>query len=268
MLLFDVEGYVTGFGNPDLARTHSVATSTAPVVVSVLKAGATCIVKTVMDDMAYRLSAKWILKWFRRCGWCKACRFLRRYRHWRQRQNSSIVLWNFQFSSVSWDCFDSWRYSDGAEFRPLVRHGWFVREPLILKQVGKILLLLQDDIPATLGQLIIAQNCFNLLSISSLGLKDILVASVEKLYGTASIAELEACYVLPPKGVKDFIKVKIGNMRFSYRMLFYSLFFTFLLWFVFVLTAVDTIDGETKCSSIVLGLNIHIDNKENVVICS
>lgn len=51
---FDVEGYVTGFGNPDWERTHSVATSTAPAVMSVLKAGATCVGKTVMDEMAYR----------------------------------------------------------------------------------------------------------------------------------------------------------------------------------------------------------------------
>ncbi|KAJ8622198.1 hypothetical protein MRB53_030727 [Persea americana] len=57
--------------------------------------------------------------------------------------------------------------------------------------------------------------------------------------------------VLPGKGVRDFIKVKVGSRRFSYRMVFYSvLFLTFLIRFVFVLTAVDTIDGETKCSSI------------------
>ncbi|KAA8523737.1 hypothetical protein F0562_010160 [Nyssa sinensis] len=57
--------------------------------------------------------------------------------------------------------------------------------------------------------------------------------------------------VFPAKGVKEFIKVKVGSRRLSYRMVFYSLlFFTFLLRFVFVLTAVDTIDGETKCSTI------------------
>ncbi|KAL8510523.1 hypothetical protein ACS0TY_017371 [Phlomoides rotata] len=57
--------------------------------------------------------------------------------------------------------------------------------------------------------------------------------------------------VLPAKGFREFIKVKIGSRRLSYRMLFYSLlFFTFLLRFVFVLTAVDSIDGENKCSSI------------------
>lgn len=57
--------------------------------------------------------------------------------------------------------------------------------------------------------------------------------------------------VLPGKGLKEFIKVKVASRRLSYRMLFYSLlFFTFLLRFVFVLTAVDGIDGENKCTTI------------------
>ncbi|KAF3453533.1 hypothetical protein FNV43_RR03973 [Rhamnella rubrinervis] len=57
--------------------------------------------------------------------------------------------------------------------------------------------------------------------------------------------------VFPGKGVREFIKVKVGSRRVSYRMLFYSLlFFTFLLRFVFVMTAVDSIDGESKCSTI------------------
>ncbi|GKV20649.1 hypothetical protein SLEP1_g30747 [Rubroshorea leprosula] len=34
--IFDVNGYVTGFGNPDWARTHPAATSTAPAVLAVL----------------------------------------------------------------------------------------------------------------------------------------------------------------------------------------------------------------------------------------
>ncbi|CAK9139360.1 unnamed protein product [Ilex paraguariensis] len=52
--IFDVDGYITGFGNPDWARTHSAATSTAVAVLAVLKAGATCVGKAVMDEMAYR----------------------------------------------------------------------------------------------------------------------------------------------------------------------------------------------------------------------
>ena len=55
---FDVDGHVTGFGNPDWARTHSAATSTAPAVLAVLSGGATSIGKTIMDEMAYRLEFK------------------------------------------------------------------------------------------------------------------------------------------------------------------------------------------------------------------
>ncbi|XP_023520434.1 probable galacturonosyltransferase 12 isoform X1 [Cucurbita pepo subsp. pepo] len=57
--------------------------------------------------------------------------------------------------------------------------------------------------------------------------------------------------VLPGQGVREYIKVKVASRRVSCRMLIYSLlFFTFLLRFVFVLTAVDTIDGESKCSTL------------------
>ncbi|GFY94771.1 amidase 1 [Actinidia rufa] len=56
--IFDVDGYITGFGNPDWARTHSAATSTAPAVLAVLRGGATCVGKTVMDEMAYSINGE------------------------------------------------------------------------------------------------------------------------------------------------------------------------------------------------------------------
>ena len=52
---------MTGFGNPDWARTHQshpAATSTALAVLAVLRGGATCVGKTVLDEMAYRLVLK------------------------------------------------------------------------------------------------------------------------------------------------------------------------------------------------------------------
>lgn len=54
---FDITGCATGFGNPDWARTHTAATFTAAAVLAVLEAGATCVGKTVMDELAYRLKA-------------------------------------------------------------------------------------------------------------------------------------------------------------------------------------------------------------------
>ncbi|XP_058183248.1 amidase 1-like isoform X5 [Rhododendron vialii] len=56
--IFDMEGYVTGFGNPDWARTHSAATTTAPAVLAMLSGGATCMGRTVMDEMAYSINGE------------------------------------------------------------------------------------------------------------------------------------------------------------------------------------------------------------------
>ncbi|KAK8452119.1 hypothetical protein SEVIR_5G062750v4 [Setaria viridis] len=49
--IFDVSGRVTGFGNPDWARTHGPAGATSPVVLAALAAGATGVGKTIMDEM-------------------------------------------------------------------------------------------------------------------------------------------------------------------------------------------------------------------------
>ncbi|PIN19622.1 Polygalacturonate 4-alpha-galacturonosyltransferase [Handroanthus impetiginosus] len=69
-----------------------------------------------------------------------------------------------------------------------------------------------------------------------------------QLYVSPSLRHIT---VFPSKGFREFVKVKIGSRRLSYRMVFYSLLlFTFLLRFVFVLTAVESIEGETKCSTI------------------
>ncbi|XP_074589272.1 putative galacturonosyltransferase 12 [Curcuma longa] len=57
--------------------------------------------------------------------------------------------------------------------------------------------------------------------------------------------------VLPGKGVREFIKVKVASRRLSYKMVIYSLLFmTFMFRFIFVLTAMDSIEGDTQCSSL------------------
>ncbi|KAL6552121.1 hypothetical protein OROGR_008275 [Orobanche gracilis] len=50
--VFNIEGFVTGFGNPDWSRTHEAATHTCPVVEALVQGGATCVGKTVVDEMA------------------------------------------------------------------------------------------------------------------------------------------------------------------------------------------------------------------------
>lgn len=53
--LYDVEGHVTGCGNPDWAATHPPATSHAPAVASLLAAGARLVGKSHTDELAYSL---------------------------------------------------------------------------------------------------------------------------------------------------------------------------------------------------------------------
>ena len=56
--LFDVQGYVTGCGNPDWERTHPPATQTAPVIPTLLDAGATLVGKTHTDELAYSVNGE------------------------------------------------------------------------------------------------------------------------------------------------------------------------------------------------------------------
>jgi amidase len=54
--LFDIEGRVTGAGNPQWLATHEVAAQTAPPVAALLAAGAQMIGKTITDELAYSLN--------------------------------------------------------------------------------------------------------------------------------------------------------------------------------------------------------------------
>lgn len=53
--LFDVEGFVTGAGNPDWKRTHLPAKHTAVAIQRLLDAGATLIGKALTDELALSL---------------------------------------------------------------------------------------------------------------------------------------------------------------------------------------------------------------------
>jgi len=52
----DIQGHVTGAGNPRWLETHAPATATASCVSALLAAGATMIGKTISDELAYSLN--------------------------------------------------------------------------------------------------------------------------------------------------------------------------------------------------------------------
>ncbi|KAM3224853.1 hypothetical protein ACQJBY_057925 [Aegilops geniculata] len=55
---FEIEGYVAGFGNPDWKRTHKAASHTAAAVKTLLKQGATCVGRTVMDELGFGVTGE------------------------------------------------------------------------------------------------------------------------------------------------------------------------------------------------------------------
>ncbi|KAL8518050.1 hypothetical protein ACS0TY_009369 [Phlomoides rotata] len=217
--IFDVEGYVTGFGNPDWARTHSAATSTSPVVLSMLKAGATCVGKTVMDEMAYSINGENVHYGTPTNPCASDCVP-------GGSSSGSAVAVGAMLSdfSLGTDTGGSVRvpasYCGIFGFRPshgLISTlgvtpmaqsfdtvGWFARDPVILKRVGKILLRLQEDNSATLDQLIIAEDCFKLLDIPSHKLTEILISSVEKLYGSQKIQYTN---------LGNFVEAKVPSLK-------------------------------------------------------
>jgi amidase len=56
--IYDIAGYKTGFGSPDWLATHAPATQTAPVVASLLAAGADMLGKTQTDELTYSLNGE------------------------------------------------------------------------------------------------------------------------------------------------------------------------------------------------------------------
>ncbi|MDC0610794.1 amidase [Vibrio sp.] len=56
--LFDVQGYVTGAGNPQWLKTHDKAQKTSPLIEQLLNQGAECIGRVQTDELAYSLNGQ------------------------------------------------------------------------------------------------------------------------------------------------------------------------------------------------------------------
>lgn len=56
--LFHMAGYPTTAGNPDWLKTHTIPTSTSPVISTLLNNGACIVGKTITDELAYSLNGQ------------------------------------------------------------------------------------------------------------------------------------------------------------------------------------------------------------------
>ncbi|KAB2630152.1 amidase 1-like [Pyrus ussuriensis x Pyrus communis] len=175
--IFDVAGRVTGFGNPDWARTHPAAESTAPAVSAILNGGATSIGITVMDEMAYCINGE--------------------NKHYGTPRNpcapDRVPGGSSSGSAVA--------VAVGQADFSL---GWFARDPAILNRVGRVLLQLPDTGPVVPTQLIIAEDCFRFSSVPSSRVKQVLVGSVEKVFGG---------HVIKHANLGDVVKDKVPSLN-------------------------------------------------------
>ncbi|XP_062002693.1 amidase 1-like isoform X1 [Rosa rugosa] len=217
--IFDMAGYVTGFGNPDWARTHPAAESTAPSVSTFLEGGATCIGRTIMDEMAYSINGE-----NNHYGTPVNPCAPDRVPGGSSSGSAVVVAAGLADFSLGTDSGGSVRvpasYCGIFGFRPshgvistsgvvpLAQSfdtvGWFARDPVVFSRVGRSLLQIPDAHPVRPAQLIIAEDCFQLSSIPSDRVKQGLVHSVEKLFGG---------HVLKHANLGDVVKDKVPSLN-------------------------------------------------------
>ncbi|KAM3752720.1 hypothetical protein ACB098_03G040800 [Castanea mollissima] len=217
--IFDVDGYVTGFGNPDWARTHPAATSTAPAILAVLRGGATCVGKTVTAELAYSINGE-----NKHYGTPTNPCVPDRVPGGSSSGSAVAVGAKLVDFALGTDTGGSVRvpasYCGILGFRPshdaistagvipLVQSfdtvGWFARDPVILNRVGRVLLQLPDVDLVKPSRIIIAEDCFQLSDIPKDRVTRPLVKSVQKLFGSHLVSRAI---------LEDYVKDKVPSLK-------------------------------------------------------
>uniref|UniRef100_A0A2P2LT83 Toc64 family protein n=1 Tax=Rhizophora mucronata TaxID=61149 RepID=A0A2P2LT83_RHIMU len=197
--LFDIEGYVTGFGHPDWARTHEAASRTSSAVSSLVEGGATCIGKTVVDELAYGISGE-----NKHYGTPTNPAAPARVPGGSSSGAAVAVASNLIDFSLGVDTIGGVRVPAGycgiIGFRPsygatphmgiipisasLDTVGWFAKDPNILHCVGHLLLQLPFGAQRNPRQIIIADDCFQLIKMPVERVSQVVIKSTEKVFGS------------------------------------------------------------------------------------
>ncbi|CAH1436808.1 unnamed protein product [Lactuca virosa] len=235
--IFDMDGHVSGFGNPDWLKTHSAATSTAPAVLAMLNAGATCIGRTAMDEMAYSINGENI-HYGTPLNSCAPDRVPG------GSSSGSAVAVSAKLAdfSLGTDTGGSVRvpgsYCGIFGFRPshgivstegvipmaqsFDTVGWFSRDPGTLNHVGKILLGLPIEKLVQPNKVLIAEDCFKLLSIPTTRVTKVVATSIEKLFGGDILQSINLGDIIESKvpSLKHFMQNdNTENKEFSIKSL-------------------------------------------------
>lgn len=195
--IFDVEGHVAGFGNPDWERTHEPAARTAPAVATLVQAGATCVGKTYMDEMAYGC-------WGENKHYGTPVNPAATSRVPGGSSSGSAVavaaeLVDFALGTdtrcsvrlpAAFCGILGFRPSHGAVSGigviPMAQSidtvGWFARDPDVLRTVGHVLLQQTYQEAKAPRRFLIAEDCFSLSNMQNRQLF-VVLNSVEKIYG-------------------------------------------------------------------------------------
>ncbi len=201
--LYDVEGFVTGAGNPRWKSTHQIAQTTAPAVKMLLNEGATLLGKTISDEMAFSLDGE-----NTHYGTPLNSRCPERIPGGSSSGSAAAVAGGLVDFALGTDTAGSMRipasYCGIYGFRathgaislqgvhPMAPSfdaaGWFARTPEMLARVGSVLLGI--DIPEfKAGKLLIARDLFDTQDASLAVKYDALIRSLSRL--DIEIAEIE-----------------------------------------------------------------------------
>lgn len=217
--LFDINGYVTGFGNPDWARTHEAASATASPVAIIVEGGATCVGKTVTDEMAFSLSGE--NKHYdtptnpaapsRIPGGCSSGASVA--------VSADLVDLSLGLDTIGGVRLPAafcgvlgFRSSHGAVPHSgviplsisLDAVGLFAKDPNILRRAVHVLLRLQFVSQRNPRQIFIADDCFELIKIPTDRITKPLIRSTEKLFGRQ---------ILKHENIGEYISSKSPSLR-------------------------------------------------------
>ncbi|XP_022738462.1 outer envelope protein 64, chloroplastic-like isoform X3 [Durio zibethinus] len=183
--IFDIEGYVTGFGHPDWEKTHEASSHTSSVVLSLVEGGATCVGKTIVDELAYSIHGE--------------------NKHYSTPTNPSAP------ACIPGGSSSGAAVAVAANFVDFSL-GLFAKDPNILRRVGPVLLQLPFLVQRNPRKILLADDCFQLLKIPMDRVSQVVINSTEKHFGRQLLKHenLENYFSSKVPSLKEFYSEKIN----------------------------------------------------------